>query len=84
MAPAIRLLYFSTGLRFILFSPILNANTIDIIVVIVTIEKRIDTIIAPGILFWAAGYITSGINGSHGPNINMRKSIHGVVLNDPF
>jgi hypothetical protein len=52
--------------------------------VIVTIEKRIDTITAPGILFWAAGYITSGINGSHGPKINMRKSIHGVVLNDSF
>ena len=66
IAPAIRLLYFSTGLRFILLSPSLNASTIDIIVEIVTTENRIDTTTAPAILFSAAGYITIGIKGFTG------------------
>ena len=80
MAPAITWAYFSTGLRFILLNPSLKATTIDIIVAIVTIEKRIDTVIAPEILCSAAGYITRGISGSHGPKTKMRNKIQGVVL----
>jgi hypothetical protein len=53
-------------------------------VLIVTIEKSTDTITAPLILFWAAGYMTSGIRGSQGPKIKMMKRIHGVVLTASF
>ena len=81
MVPARRLLYFSNGFSFILFNPNLKARTIDIIVTIVTIEKRIETRTAPEILFSAAGYITIGIKGSQGPKTNIRNRIHGVVLN---
>jgi hypothetical protein len=80
IAPAIRLLYFSIGLRFILLSPILNASTINNIVDMVTAENKRDTITAPEILFSAAGYITIGIRGSQGPNTKIRNSIHGVVF----
>ena len=80
IAPAIRWLYFSTGLRLILFNPSLNASTTDIIVPMVTTENSIETIKAPAILLSAAGYITKGINGSHGPKTKIRKRIQGVVL----
>jgi hypothetical protein len=49
-------------------------------VIIVTMANRRDTIIAPEILFSAAGYITKGINGSQGPKTKIRKRIQGVVL----
>ena len=80
MAPAITLLYFSTGLRFILLKPSLKASTTAIMVAMVTIEKRRATSTAPGILLLAAGYIRTGIRGSQGPNTKIRKRIHGVVL----
>lgn len=80
IAPAKRLLYFSKGFRLILLNPILKASTIDIIVAMVTTENSRETRMAPGILFSAAGYMTIGINGSQGPNINIRNSIQGVVL----
>jgi hypothetical protein len=81
MEPASRFAYFSIGFRFILLNPSLKMSTIVIIVLIVTIEKSKDTIIAPWILFWAAGYMTRGISGSHGPKIKIMKRIHGVELN---
>ena len=82
--PAMRWLYFSTGLRLILLNPILKARTIDIIVAIVTAEKSTETSIVPPILFWEAGYIRIGISGSQGPKTKIRKSIHGVVETTSF
>lgn len=79
-APAITLLYFSTGFRLILLSPSLKTSTMLIIVAIVTMENNNETNTAPPTLLWAAGYISMGINGSQGPNIKIRNSIHGVVL----
>jgi hypothetical protein len=35
------------------------------------------------ILFLAAGYISSGINGSQGPKTKMRKRTQGVMLISP-
>jgi len=78
MEPASKLLYFSKGLRFILLNPNLKERTIASIVLIVTIEKSTDTITAPLILFWAAGYMTSGISGSQGPKIKIMKRTHGL------
>jgi len=82
--PAIRWLYFSTGFRLILLRPILKAKTIDIIVAIVTTEKRTETRMAPPILLSAAGYMRIGISGSQGPKTKIRKSIHGVVETPSF
>jgi hypothetical protein len=52
------------------------------IVIIVAIAKTHVTATKPKRLFLAAGYISRGINGSHGPKINTVKSIHGVIFFD--
>ena len=57
-------------------------KTSDTIVEIVMIEKIIVTINKPGVLFLAAGYIKMGINGSQGPNPNIKNNIHGVNVFD--
>ena len=49
------------------------------IVVSPKIKVTITTVIISPL---AAGYITRGINGSQGPNINIVKRIHGVKLPD--
>lgn len=83
MAPAITFAYFSTGFRLILVKPSLKARTIPIMVAIVTTENRIETRIAPAVLFCAAGYISTGIRGSQGPKIKIRNSIQGVIEGFP-
>ena len=49
-------------------------------VAMVTTEKSSETSITPLILFSAAGYISMGISGSHGPRTKMRNRIHGVMF----
>ena len=44
----------------------------------VTIEKTAATRNVPNMLLSAAGYISSGIRGSHGPNTKIVNNIHGV------
>src|SRR5690606_20391474 len=78
VAPAMTLTHLSSGLVLIRLRPSLNASTTVIIVAIVAAEKSSDTRITPWILFSAAGYISIGISGSHGPRTNIRKRIHGV------
>jgi len=59
-----------------------EAKTIHSIVEIVVSPKINATITTVIISPLAAGYITRGINGSQGPNINIVKRIHGVKLPD--
>ena len=48
-------------------------------VIIVTTPKMVVTNTKPKMLLFAAGYISNGINGSHGPKTNIVKSTHGVT-----
>ena len=57
--------------------------TILIMVVIVTTPNTEVTAISPHGLFFAAGYINKGINGSQGPKTKTVKSTHGVKLGFP-
>lgn len=59
--------------------PYRSSSTDTSIVEIVQILKTPATAtIAHGVCT-AAGYISSGINGSQGPNTNMMNSTHGVI-----
>ncbi len=60
------------------FAPRERSMTILSIVAIVTIPKTPVTSTRPKVLLLAAGYISSGIRGSQGPNTKMVKSIQGV------
>lgn len=60
--------------------PKAERRTILSIVRIVVKLKTIVTSNKPARLFFAAGYISIGINGSHGPKINIVKRTHGVIL----
>jgi hypothetical protein len=50
------------------------------IVGVVKNEKTAVTISIPEMLFWAAGYIKIGINGSQGPSTKITNSTQGVIL----
>jgi len=52
-------------------------------IVEIVVNPKINVVIATFIILpLAAGYITRGISGSHGPNINIIKRTHGVKLSD--
>jgi hypothetical protein len=53
-----------------------------IIVVNVATPNTTATNIEPAMLASAAGYIKSGIRGSHGPNTKIKNTIHGVTTPD--
>jgi len=79
VAPAIGCIYFSNFLTEKKLNPYNDNNTIPSIVTMVKRENTNDTITTPQILDCAAGYISIGINGSHGPNTKIVNSIHGVI-----
>lgn len=60
------------------------ATTTAVMVQIVTIANTAVIQTTPSTLAFAAGYISSGINGSHGPNRKMVNSSHGVIVPPPF
>ena len=76
--PAITFTQRSSGFRFMRLRPSLKASTTDIIVAMVTAEKRSETRTTPLMLCSAAGYMRMGISGSQGPSTKTRKRIHGV------
>jgi len=79
-APARAWPYFSRRPKGTNLIPNEARNTTMSIVLMVTIPNTPATIKTPIRFILAAGYMRMGINGSHGPRINIVKSTHGVIL----
>ena len=62
------------------FIPKVDMITMASMVDMVMLLKMITTEIKPVRLFFAAGYISNGINGSQGPNTKTVNKIQGVRL----
>ncbi len=66
------------------FTPALESRTTPSMVAIVTMPNTDVTTNRPNKLFFAAGYIRMGINGSQGQKIKITNNAHGVMLGVVF
>ena len=62
------------------FTPVLARRTTPNIVAMVAVLNTRATNSTLKKLFFAAGYISMGIKGSHGPKTKMTNSVHGVMV----
>lgn len=80
IAPAMAWVYLSNFSDGMILKPKYEISTIPSMVAIVITAKMPVTSDKAKKLFFAAGYISMGINGSQGPRIKIIKSTHGVIF----